>query len=249
MAWRIPGFQVVRAKTRGARRRLRFAWEMLRRGPMPRASYSAEGEDVLVRSLFDKIGIELPSYLDIGANHPFCGNNTALFYWMGSRGINVDANPDLLPAFLKFRPGDVNLNLGIGPEAGRFTFYKMTDNSNVSTFDRDRAYGLARSNHAPPPVEISVAVLTLHELLLRHPMMPDFLSLDLEGLEYSVLKSCNFRSVRPKVVCAETCSRNESGDWVGSAEIVELMQAHRYRVAATTHLNTIFVDREVLPSG
>jgi hypothetical protein len=39
--------------------------------------------DVIVKFIFDCIGISKPTYLDVGAHHPYI-SNTALFYESGS---------------------------------------------------------------------------------------------------------------------------------------------------------------------
>src|SRR5271169_435695 len=96
-------------------------------------SFSQSGEDIIVRQLFKLRGINNPSYLDIGANDPFRINNTARFYKKGSRGINVEANPMLIKRFEKFRPHDINLNVGIAGSEGEMDFYIMNDDT-LSTF-------------------------------------------------------------------------------------------------------------------
>ena len=47
----------------------------------------------------------------MGAHHPERISNTKLFYDSGSRGINVEANPELHKIFLEERPEDINLNV------------------------------------------------------------------------------------------------------------------------------------------
>ena len=72
-------------------------------GIYAKKSYSQCGEDLIVRYIFDVLRIEHPSYLDIGAHHPFFLNNTALLYEEGSRGVNVEADPQLIHSFYKER--------------------------------------------------------------------------------------------------------------------------------------------------
>ncbi len=96
-------------------------WEKLRamkgkilgaRGYM-NPSYSIEGEDRIVRSLFWEKR-DTGFYVDVGAHHPFRFSNTYLFYTQGWRGINIDATPGSMRAFKKHRPRDINLEIGIG---------------------------------------------------------------------------------------------------------------------------------------
>src|ERR1035437_2058923 len=83
-----------------------------------RKSYSQCGDDLNIDYVFRWRGIAHPSYIDIGANHPYSISNTAIFYENGCRGINVEANPQLIFVFQAARPDDINLNVGIGDKEG-----------------------------------------------------------------------------------------------------------------------------------
>ena len=76
-------------------------------------SYSQCGEDLILGFLVRSLGIERPSYIDIGAHDPTYLNNTKLLYQRGSRGINIEANPALIQRFKRQRPADINLNIGV----------------------------------------------------------------------------------------------------------------------------------------
>ena len=58
--------------------------------------------------------IERPSFMDVGANHPFFLSNTALFYRNGSHGINIEPNPILFRRIAQVRTEDTNIMAGIG---------------------------------------------------------------------------------------------------------------------------------------
>src|SRR5688572_17355247 len=81
-------------------------------------SYSQSGEDLIIKYIFDNLGISQPSYFDIGAHHPFFLSNTALFYSLGCRGINVEPDPSLFTPFKDKRKEDINLNIGISSSEG-----------------------------------------------------------------------------------------------------------------------------------
>ncbi len=61
------------------------AWD-----PRGRESFSQSGEEMIAGYIFDVVGVSTPTYLGIGAHHPFELSNTAAFYKTGSRGVNVD---------------------------------------------------------------------------------------------------------------------------------------------------------------
>ena len=56
-------------------------------------SYSQCGEDLILKQLFTALGIGKVNYLDIGAHHPTCLNNTYLFYGYGGHGVCVEPDP------------------------------------------------------------------------------------------------------------------------------------------------------------
>ena len=59
---------------------------MMFNNPFRKTSFSQCGEDCIVDFMFKFKKIEKPSYIDIGAFHPFELSNTAKFYLTGSRG-------------------------------------------------------------------------------------------------------------------------------------------------------------------
>ena len=81
--------------------------------PWHNPSFSWFGEDLIVAGLFQCLGIENPSYLDVGCNHPYEGNNTALLYLKGSCGVNIDANFNCIQLMNAERPDDTNICVGV----------------------------------------------------------------------------------------------------------------------------------------
>lgn len=174
-------------------------------------SYAQHGDDLLLINLFELIGIPKPSYLDIGAHHPEIISNTALLYNRGSRGLNVDANPELIEKFKELRPEDVNLNLGVGPKTGKMPFYLFNSGpgshgagrNTFSEKDRDQVI----SEGWPVARTIDVPVITLNNLVKHYATegkFPDLLTLDVEGFDYAILEDTMFHPEDyPKVICVE----------------------------------------------
>src|SRR5262249_38551597 len=102
-------------------------------------TYSQHGEDLVFVALFEQIGVDRPSYLDIGAHHPVNCSNTALLHRRGSRGVNIDANPDVMDAFRRERPQDANINVGVAGTSGSMTFYRIDAFSGRNTFSKEAA--------------------------------------------------------------------------------------------------------------
>ena len=101
-----------------------------------KTSFSQCGEDLIIKFIFDNIGIHEPSYIDIGAHHPYFISNTALFYKNGCRGINIEPDPILFKGFLKYRNEDKNLNIGVSSTNNEMDFY-IISTPTLNTFSKD----------------------------------------------------------------------------------------------------------------
>jgi FkbM family methyltransferase len=169
-------------------------------------TYSQHGEDLFFLNTFHLMGIQKPSYIDVGAHHPTKISNTALLYKFGSRGINIEANPFLMKPFDVERPEDKNLTVGIGPEPGIFTFYMIDHFSGRNTFSKEEADLFIKEN---PQFSITdtmpIPVFTLNDVVKRHAggFFPDLLCMDIEGQDYDVMKTLNLDNSSPKMICLE----------------------------------------------
>lgn len=168
-------------------------------------SYAQEGEDMILRKLF--AGRENGFYIDVGAHHPRRFSNTFCFYQQGWSGINIDATPGSMAAFMKTRPRDINLEIAIANSKKELTFF-IFDEPALNSFDEPLSR--ARDNEQPRVVKIineqKIVTRTLKEVLCRY--MPtgqhiDFLSVDVEGFDYDVLLSNDWSKYRPECVLVE----------------------------------------------
>lgn len=175
-------------------------------------TYAQHGEDLIVLNILSRIGIQKPSYLDIGANHPTNISNTALMYERGSRGINVEPDPDQFSEIERQRRGDVNLNVGVAPTAGSKRFYR-TKEPGRNSFVRE----LAKPHKIT--AEIEVPVVTVMGIIADNGgVFPDFMSIDAEGMDLDILRSADFSAVFPKVVCVEV-SKTECSEVVACMKV------------------------------
>ncbi|MBS4062408.1 MAG: FkbM family methyltransferase [Bacteroidetes bacterium] len=205
-------------------------------------SYSQSGEDLILNFIFSSLHIENPSYIDIGAHHPFWLSNTYLFYKKGSRGINIEPNPQLITKFYKHRKEDINLNIGISGNYGEIDFYVMSAPT-MSTFSSIEAKRLEKENSFKIVSKSKVKVQHVQTVLdtYNHGVFPDFLSLDVEGLEDEILRSINFENNFPKVICLETLSYSENKDEKKETSLIDFLVNKGYFVYGDTYINTIFV--------
>jgi len=207
-------------------------------------SYSQCGEDLIVDYVFRLRGITHPSYIDIGANHPYYISNTAIFYERGCSGINIEANPLLMPAFQTHRPEDINLNVGIGDAEATFDFYAMEDNT-LSTFSNDERDNMVRAGKKLLRTE-KVRLTTISTVLAKHfgDAFPDFLTLDAEGMDFRILQSIDFSKYSPKIICVEAAEYSPKGSGARRTELIKFLETKGFYECANTNLNAIMVQRD-----
>lgn len=215
-----------------------------------RRSYAQCGEDLILRFVFDSLRIPMPTYLDIGAHDPHKLSNTYLFYEGGSSGVNVEPDPALYSGLESARPRDVNLNIGIGETEDVLKLHVMSTRT-LNTFSDKEANRLIEQGFAVESV-LDIKVLTVNDILNKYfkEAAPDFVSIDVEGLDIQILRSFDFARWRPKAFCVETITFSSNRDGKKIPEIAEILCAHGYFPFADTYVNTIFVDRQAwLGSG
>lgn len=66
-------------------------------------------------------------YVDIGAHHPKRFSNTYYFYRIGWSGINIDAMPGSMRLFEKWRPRDVNLEVGVSANESVLEYFVFNE--------------------------------------------------------------------------------------------------------------------------
>lgn len=201
------------------------------------------GEDIIVSYVFSLRGISKPTYIDIGAHHPFRLSNTALFYQRGSRGVNIEPNPEQFSSFLKYRSQDINLNVGIGGSESTQTFYCLED-APLSTFSAAEAAAFQRHGHKLK-AELQLQVLPIGKIITDHcnGRFPDFMNLDVEGFETEILSSVDFINDYPKVICIETANYSPTGNGPKRHELMSFLEKKNYFLYADTNLNSIYVHR------
>jgi len=205
-------------------------------------SFSQHGEDMTVLNIFLALGIERPSYLDVGAYHPYDISNTALMYKRGCRGINVEANPNLIDLFIQERPEDINLNLGVSAKSGEnLTFYMIEDFSGLNSFSLEfLEYAIKKHPEFQIRETKTIRCVSLMDIVNQYSngIFPDYLDIDIEGFDYEVLKSCDFSCGKPLVIAAENRSDTDMTIMLNEKGYVEY-----YRMLA----NMIYVRKELLP--
>lgn len=171
-------------------------------------TYAQHGDDLMAVNLFEMLGLRTARYLDLGAHHPTICSNTRLLFERGWIGVNVDANPDLIELFNLERPLDVNIATGVDVETAYKPFHMFSPNSGRNTFSKFEAERHTAAEGRQVVLSPVFPVTTLNEIVRRlvpGRCFPEFLTCDIEGLDYDVLASADFKTYGyPLVICVET---------------------------------------------
>lgn len=204
--------------------------------PIGITCYGQHYDDLIVAGILGQIGVERPTYIDLGANHPVKFSNTYLFYLSGSRGVNVDANPDIMQAVTRMKPDDINLNVGVASTRGTMPFYIYDTISGLNTFSKVEVENNFNNKEYRT---IDIPVVLLEDIIRDYfnEKAPDFLDCDIEGLDYEVLQSYDMKEDGPKVVCVEVRQREID-------KFDELMTLQEYYRFCRLGENNIYVRNE-----
>lgn len=199
-------------------------------------TYSQEGEELVIRRFFK--GRRDGFYVDVGAHEPRRYSNTHFLHKDGWRGINIEPNPECAAHFLKERPRDVCLNLGIGPD-NRPMQYFMFNAWELNTFDPEIAAQRQREGH--PLVETRmVPVRPLAAVLAENVpagTMIDLMTVDVEGFDLEVLRTNDWARFSPRLLLVEIFEKDLR--LVLDSDIAKYLLCRGYVPVAKT-FNTLF---------
>ena len=206
----------------------------------PHASYSQDGEDMIIRSFYEENMTHKGFFVDVGALHPFRFSNTMHFYEKGWRGINIEPTPNAIELFKKYRPNDIDLTLGIGETEQALTFYCFNEPA-LNTFSKAVAEERCLKPAYKITREIPVKVLPLAKVLDQYLPVGtgiDFMSIDVEGLDLQVLRSNNWNKYRPKYLLVEDPLSDVSK--AAQSDICQYLSSLQYLLVAVTLRTLIF---------
>jgi len=203
-------------------------------------SFSQEGEDLIIKRMFE--GQEKGFYVDVGAHHPRRFSNTYLFYLNEWKGINIDAMPNSMTLFNATRPRDINLEIPISDKPDKITYYAFNEPA-LNSFQKDLADQYVELGYEIL-FEVELSPQTLSDVLdkyLPENQTIDFLSIDVEGLDFQVLKSNNWSKYRPKIILVEDLA-SAAIKQIMKSEIYSFLESQNYSLHAKTVNTLFFID-------
>ena len=206
------------------------------------SSFSQGGEDLILAGLLTQ---KLNGFfVDIGAFHPYKFSNTFRFYRKGWSGINIDAVPGSMDIFRKLRPRDINIEAAISETPEQLTYYYLGKENSMNTFSKDFLINMGAEKEIKK--EITITTQRLDGVLEKYAAGKeiDMMSVDVEGLELSVLQSNDWNKFRPRVILLESFElMNEQNDY--DLPIKDYFKTVGYRMVCKT-TNGIFFLRDDL---
>ena len=197
--------------------------------------YSQNREDLLLEGYFPTIKDGF--YVDVGAYDPDYDSVTKLFYLKGWSGINIEPQPHNFAQFEKRRKRDTNLHCGVAGKSSTMRL-RSYENGGLSTFSptMKQEYEHTLSDDTAEYEDINVPVHTLKKILSDHASDKQihFMKIDVEGLEYDVIRSNDWEKFRPMVLCIE--ANHVEHDWR------PLLAKADYALSFFDGLNEYYVD-------
>jgi hypothetical protein len=144
-----------------------------------------------------------------------------------------------MEAFNAMRPGDINVEAPVSGSGEKLTYYLFNEPA-LNTFSKEEAERKHGTNNFYITGTQTIPSHKLNCLLDKHlpPNQPiDFMTVDVEGLDYEVLASNDWARFRPKVVLAESYV-NKLKNLVEDP-IHKLLTAQGYSCVAKT-IKTVF---------
>jgi len=214
------------------------------KGKFATASYAQEGEDILLKRIFDSKKKYRGFFIDVGAHHPYRYSNTYLFYQKGWSGINIDAMPGSMKAFAKVRPRDINLEIPISDKKQVLTYYAFNEPA-FNGFSKEMSERRDGLQQLKLLFTKEIETYTLEEILDRYlpkDQSIDFLSVDVEGLDFEVIRSINLEKYTPKVILAEFLG--DSLYTIGQNPMLRYLEAHGYVLSAKAVNTAFFIHKD-----
>lgn len=195
-------------------------------------AFALFAEDAIIKGISQRYGIEIKHYIDIGANHPINGNATILFYLGGATGCLVEPNCDYVASLKASRPMDTVWNLGIAgvsKDGMESQYFQIEGLDTRNTFSAEVA-DYYKENGFVVQTKL-IKLISLNSLLDKYGEKVNYINIDVEGLEYEIIKDFDFNKYEVEFFNIEK----------GNVLVKELMINHDYELAAETPSNWIFV--------
>jgi FkbM family methyltransferase len=164
-------------------------------------------------------GYKNGTFVDVGAHNGVSLNNTLFFERMHNwTGINIEPLPNVYQDLVKNRPQCVNLNCAVSSQNGTAEFLQASVESEMlsglkNCYDPRHVQRIKRETIASRGkcTTITVSTRRLDSIFKEHSISHvNYLSIDVEGAEFEVIKSIDFDAVFIDVIGFENNYNDKS---------------------------------------
>lgn len=175
--------------------------------------FSQYGEDILLDSYFNSIGVHNGVYVDIGCFHPRWISNTYLLAKKGWTGYAIDLDEYKVKFYRLGRP---KCEVSYGAIVPRETFVPEKEiavyrfnilYSMIDTTLRSEAERISKSSGKPFSEQLVPAISVKD--YFKNIQKINLLNIDIEGLDSLVLREIDLERHQPEAVVFEDNSKNE----------------------------------------
>ena len=159
---------------------------------LKRKSYSQCGEDIFIKNFFQNK--QKGFYVDLGAFNPIKYNNTYLLYQKGWSGINIDLNKTSIDLFNILRKKDRNILAAVSNKKTKAKIYIENIFSPLNTIS-------SKFNDNISKTKFYFCNTKKFSEIVKKKI--DFLNIDIEGMDFKVIKSINLNFYKPELICIE----------------------------------------------
>ena len=214
--------------------------------------YSQDRQDQFLESRVFK-GHKNGVFVDVGAHDGRSFNNTLFFEEThGWTGINVEPIKEVFDKLAIARPTSINLNCAVSDTNGTAEFIYNSGYTEMLSglkahYDPRHAARLGRElvAYKGSSATITIPTRTLASVFEEHNIRHvNYLSIDVEGAEFAVIRSIDFSKVFIDVIGFE----NNYND--ASSPIIAYLDAHGYKIIPhrsqdifMIHKDSAFVDK------
>ena len=199
------------------------------------------GEDLFIQNYFKN---KLKGfYVDVGCYHPLQGNNTHLLYKKGWSGINFDINHYSIKLFNFLRKRDLNIHSGISRKKSKLTMYYRKEINMLNTLDEKIAKIHFRNGYKRKNIQVNTLNFFISKKFKKLNKI-DFINIDVEGHELDALKSLNFSTYKPQLICIEIHNIKKMYDtnykYLKSNDVYNYLINKKYKVIWKNKYSFIF---------
>jgi FkbM family methyltransferase len=209
------------------------------RDSKPFVSYAQNFEDVMIYRALKHVSSGF--YIDIGGWDPDRDSVTKAFYIRGWRGINIEPLAKSFAKFKKRRRRDINLNCAVDDSNGDKEF-TVVAKSGLSSYNN--AIDRQAAERGLKTTKCVVQTRTLASIVEEccTNLHVDFVKIDVEGSELSVISSIDWNVFRPTLVVVESIDPM-SGE-INSHIWESILINARYRFVWFDGLNNFYLRDE-----